>query len=330
MIRPTLCTTCAIAFACAFGCGVRLPALAGADDSAKIRKYAKVTGAKVNDYIDGKLRLHMPDSTTDADLVSLASLAPRRLGTLEMFSCDKITDAGFLTLTTLPGLEHIELPSQLSDAAYANFSDRFPIVNTVRISATSRGSPVITNDALRSVSRLYFLEELTARTTVADDDCWKSLASASSLRLLTIGSPKLTGVGVRGLARRGKLEALLMADSPLSEAGVAEIAELGSVVGLRLTNCGVTDQGVAALTSLPRLSNLNLATNPITDNAMASVRIMPKLSSLDISGTSVGDEGLMSLAGMTGLREVRAYRAKVTDQGAENFAKASPSMRVLK
>ena len=330
MIRPTLCITCAIASVLAFGCGVRLPAFAGADDSAAIRKYAKATGAKINDYIDGKLRMSMPDSTTDADLVSLANLAPRRLGTLDMTSCDKITDAGFLTLTNLPGLEQIEIPSQLSDAAYVNFSDRFPIVNTVRIRAVSRGNPVITNDALRSVSELYFLAELTAPTTVAEDDCWKSLVSASGLRLLTIGSPKLTGVGVRGLARRGKLEALVVADSPLSEAGVAEIAELGSVVRLHLTNCGVTDQGVAALTALPRLSTFNLAKNPITDNAMASAKIMPKLSLLDVSGTSVGDAGLMSLAGMTGLREVHAYRAKVTDQGAGNFAKASPSTRVYK
>ena len=330
MSRLTLCLTCAIAFVCAFECRLRLPALAGTDDTAAIRKYAETTGAKVNDYIDGKLRVFMLDSTTDADLVSLANLASLRLGTLDLSSCDKITDAGFLTLATLPGLEQIELPPQLSDAAYANFSDRFPIVNTVRIRAVSRGIPVLTNDTLGSVSRLYFLAELTAPTTVADDECWKSLASASGLRLLTIGSPKLTGVGVRGLARREKLEALIVANSPLSEAGVAEIAELGSVVRLHLTNCGITDQGVAALTALPRLSTLNLAKNPITDNAIASARIMPKLSSLDIFRTSVGDAGLMSLAGMTGLREVHVVRAKVTDRGAENFSKASPSTRVRK
>lgn len=300
------------------------------DDTPELKAYAKTVNASVSDWTEGRLNLYMPAETTDEVLVTLGKLAPRRLGALNLRECVKVTDAGFSALASLPGLGSMTLPPQFTDAAFVDAAKRFPKLEYLEIECSPAKPSPLTSAGLKSIAGVRSLLEFNALFTVADDSSWADFAKVPRLHSLRLGSPKLTGVGVKQLANTEKVWALAIANSPLTAASMNELGSVDSLKSLSIADCGVTDARLAAFNAPEGLTYLILEANPLTDEGMNSVARMKNLKVVGVIDSPISDAGLMHLSAMKSATNINFERSKVTEAGVAAFNRVRPAVKVNK
>ncbi len=249
---------------------------------------------------------------------------------MNLKECVKVTDAGFSALASLPGLGSITLPPQFTDAAFLDATKRFPKLEYLEIECSPAKPSPLTSGGLKSIAEVRSLLEFNALFTVADDSSWADFAKVPRLHSLRLGSPKLTGVGVKQLATTEKVWALAIANSPLTAAAINELGSVGSLKSLSIADCGVTDAGLATFNAPEGLTYLILEANPLTDEGMKSVARMNKLKVVNVMDSPISDAGLMQLSAMGNTTNINLARTKVTDAGVAAFNKVRPAVKVNK
>lgn len=169
----------------------------------------------------------------------------------------------------------------------------------------------------------------------------QSLPASDSLRILKLGSTRVTGSGLQGLSRFRQLEQLELFKVPLSSLGA--MPPLGRLKRLDLDGTGIQDADLAALVPLHELRDLDLSNNPIQgpglahlaslhelralrlafieidDARLASLPPLAALETLDLEGARLVGGGLRALRGMTRLRTLDLSATSVTGAGLEHL-----------
>jgi hypothetical protein len=305
----------ATAFVIGSAAGQATPALASVADTAaieRIESLGKAASYEADKESGEVTAISVTDgSTLTADDVALFASLPK-LTSLKILNCREFNDEMAASLTELDDLTALAITnSGITDAAVELLAQAFPNLRELDLSSNTN----LTGRAMRPISSLENLEQLTLLQNRFNDLHCRRLSSLSQLRALDLRGnmevgdmtlkvvgklPKLSGFkhrstivsdgGIEGLAQSPSLRAILMQDFAVSSSCGEQLRQLENLTSLEIFRCqGFGDDGVMALAGMPVLDRLTLAT-------------MPKLRRLYLHElTSVGDEGLASLADATEL-----------------------------
>lgn len=225
-----------------------------------------------------------PVTITDDGLARLAAL--KRLRSLRLLGCSKLTGTAFAELASIPGLEELSLRGSHCEIAGLQRLHRLPALRRLDL-ASSFGWG---GEALDGIARIASLEELDLS-----------------------GQFALHPEDLLHLARLQRLRVLRLADVngcwPISRHPPPDW----------LQERGIDDRVLAALASLTRLEELDLSRcTKLTAGGLAALAAVPNLRRLDLGQCQVTDALLERLpAGLTGLR---LYGCDLRGTGLARFA----------
>ena len=319
----------ATAFVIGSAAGQATPAMASVADTAaieRIESLGKAASYEADKESGEVTAISVTDgSTLTADDVALFASLPK-LTSLKILNCREFNDEMAASLTELDDLTALAITnSGITDAAVELLAQAFPNLRELDLSSNTN----LTGRAMRPISSLENLEQLTLLQNRFNDLHCRRLSSLSQLRALDLRGnmevgdmtlkvvgklPKLSGFkhrstivsdgGIEGLAQSPSLRAILMQDFAVSSSCGEQLRQLENLTSLEIFRCqGFGDDGVMALAGMPVLDRLTLRDLPeVGDAAMPTLATMPKLRRLYLHElTSVGDEGLASLADATEL-----------------------------
>lgn len=222
---------------------------------------------------------------TDAGLKSLKLLAGlKRLKTLQIIGCPKVSDAGLKEAAGLPHLRDL-------------------YVTAVRL----------TDAGLKDLLALRDLRELGLSETRITDAGLQGLSALKDLRRLDLNRVAVTDAGLKELRGLSHLRELDLIATKVTDRGLQELAGLKELQRLNLVKTAVAGPGLKHLTGLSRLRYLNLGDTKVTDAAMKDVAALSKVESLDLEGTAVTEVGVRELSAMKGLRHLSLEYNRLTD-----------------
>jgi len=136
------------------------------------------------------------------------------------------------------------------------------------------------------------------------DDALKDLTSLKQLRELTVGRTPVSDAGLKHVAAFGQLRGLGLEETEVTDAGVRDITGLTQLVYLNLGGTRITDAALRELAPLTQLRVLCLYETAVTDDGMKELLHFPRLEKLLIAGTEVTDAGLKELGPLKQLKTV--------------------------
>ena len=164
--------------------------------------------------------------------------------------------------------------------------------------------------------------------TKVTDDGLKDLLGMMFLQTLALGCTHVTDAGLKELAKLVSLQTLSICYNHVSDAGVKELAGLKSLRVLNLRGTNLTDVGLKALAGLKSPQSLRLGATQITDAGLKEVSRLTSLRMLSLSITSVTDVGLSQLASLTSLQLLDLRGTDVTEAGVVELRKALPGASI--
>jgi beta-lactamase regulating signal transducer with metallopeptidase domain/Leucine-rich repeat (LRR) protein len=233
------------------------------------------------------LYLESPE-ITDAGLSELAAL--RNLEELELAS-DRLTGAGLRGLARLRSLRYLFLHGQLSGGALAQLQVP-PSLRILCVNLKPFGDA-----GMEAISRLGQLERFSAHwdETITDRGVGY-LPRMPNLRMLDVGSARITDEAAKVLGQIRTLDYLTLPTFGLTDAGLEHVANLENLRCL----------SVACFTG-----------SPLTDQTLARLARLPKLEELTIAGAFT-DEGMKSLGGMGAMKALCLTFAPLMDPRVTN------------
>jgi hypothetical protein len=146
------------------------------------------------------------------------------------------------------------------------------------------------------------------------------LAGLTDLEQLSLFSlPKLTGPGLKHLAKLEKVTELNLAGTGVTDAGLASVKALRQLRRLTLP-AGVSDEGLVHLAEMTGLEELSLGgQEKLTGVGLKHLAKLSKVKNLYLGGTGVTDDGL---AGLTGLKQLDSLSLpeRIGDRGLAHLA----------
>jgi Leucine-rich repeat (LRR) protein len=201
-----------------------------------------------------------------------------------------ITAAGFKHLSKMQSVERIYMPMR------ANNSTLKPLRMFPKLKAVYLESPQITDAGLPDLESLDNLEELELATD------------------------RLTGAGLRGLARLRSLRYLFLHGQDSAEA----ILQLQAPPSLRILCVNVRPFGDAGVQAISRLKQLERFSahwdGTITDRGVGYLARLPNLKKLDIGSAQITDEGAKVLGQIRTLEYLDLPAIGLTDAGLAHVA----------
>jgi Leucine-rich repeat (LRR) protein len=105
-----------------------------------------------------------------------------------------------------------------------------------------------------------------------NDDALKNLSGMTSLRELSLGSTTVTDEGMKHLTWMAALEHLDLADTVVGDRGLKVLGGLTSLKSLNLAGTVVSDDGLVHLRTLKELQALDLSGSKVTATGVANLR----------------------------------------------------------
>lgn len=232
--------------------------------------------------------ISLDGSFTDKTIGRVSGL--KRLKSVTLAS-NNITDIGVTRLSSLPGLEFLDL-------------SRTPC----------------SGESLGALRGLRNLRELgVAHVT---DAGMKSIGRLANLKSLTIQAPgSLTDVGLAHLSALKDLEELYLADASIDGTGLGLMGRLEHLKRIFLDCPNVTDKAMAAMSQFPHLTTLTLWRSSVTDAGIADLHLASTLEALDLMGSQISGWGLVSLGTLKHLRKLSLQQNwNLTDDALKNLS----------
>lgn len=179
----------------------------------------------------------------------------------------------------------------ISDVGFAHVQSLrdLEILNAMRL-------PLLTDDALRSLSSLYHLQEVRLEYNENFSDAGLAhLEHLKRLQTLTLYGSPITDRGILYLRESTDLQNLQIGRSLVTDEGAREIAQFRNLKELDLQGTRVTNRGIADIATLPHLEWLCLTNSSVTDSGILALRSVPTLHDLYITAGTVRDESITSL-----------------------------------
>jgi len=228
----------------------------------------------------------------------------------------RFSGRGWSMLQSLPRLEHICTPYELTDAEMAGIAT-LQTVNEMEIVGD-----LLTDAGLASIAKLRNLEVLHLEgTMMMTDDGLKVLATLPKLRHLRLSGP-FTDRGLAYLAAAPSLKAMWLETPRATEEGLRHLSKIGSLERLCVPWLDhITDRSITYLKAMPKLVALGVGDAWSGDAGMTSLASLTDLEVLAIKGGSnLTNNGLKPLAAMPKLRALQIYHSQITEQGLPYLA----------
>ena len=185
------------------------------------------------------------------------------------------------------------------------------------------------NDAMRYLGRLEYLEVLFARGVAFANGGLPNLKGLASLRSLDLSETDTTGDGLSKLQDLRMLESLKLCRTPINDRGLAYISMLTRLRSLDLSFTPIGDRGLCELSGLQNLEELKLDHSAITDDGLPYLRQMTHLRSLSVANTDLDDMGLVHLQALKSLTFLDLGSTHVTFFGVRGLRQAIPKVKVV-
>lgn len=165
--------------------------------------------------------------------------------------------------------------------------------------------PLLTDDALRSLSSLYHLQQV---------------------RLEFNGN--FTDAGLAHLEHLKRVQTLTLYGSPVTDRGILYLRELTDLQNLQLGRSLVTDEGARQIAQFRNLRVLDLQGTKVTDRGIANIATLPHLEWLCLKDTSVTDSGILALRSARTLRDLYITAGTVRDESISSLEQSLPGLKV--
>ena len=179
-------------------------------------------------------------------------------------------------------------------------------------------SPRLTDNALRTLSRLPKLERISLPGGQFTPEGFRSLArmrNLTHLGLLPLMLAHAPPHSVEGLV--ACLGAECAAD--VTGAGLADIAQLANLEVLSFASNKVTDAGLAQLASLAHLKKLEIGSEAITGSGFERLAGLQHLEDMKLYCPNLSDDALRFLGRLPKLRYVELHKPAINGSGFEHF-----------
>jgi hypothetical protein len=129
----------------------------------------------------------------------------------------------------------------------------------------------VTNDDLRFLAALPYVEDIRLAATDVDDEGIPLLHQCPKLRILDLEQTSITDEGLAQLAGL-RLEALMLDRTAITDDGLRHLAAFENLESLTLRGTAITDRGVPHLARLKRLTELFLNDTAVTAQGYRSLQ----------------------------------------------------------
>ena len=181
-----------------------------------------------------------------------------------------ITDTGFSTLSALPALETLWLPSGVTDTTLSKVA-QWPNIQTLECARTG-----ISGKGIAALAESKSLRSLNLSVTNIGDADLSTLRRLSSLERLDLSRTRISDRGLQVLKGWRSLKTLNVAGSDLSDAGLAVLAELPALERLDASvHAGrprLSERGTVSLSKFPALLELRLSGAAFSAKAITKLR----------------------------------------------------------
>ncbi|HUW20719.1 MAG TPA: M56 family metallopeptidase [Sedimentisphaerales bacterium] len=292
------------------------------------------------------LSLHWADGITDEGVAQLKKMTSlRRLD----IGRSQVTDAGLAHLAQIKSLEYLILPHDgITDKGFVYLAelDKLKHLNVARAHYVdpNMDKDFYTDEALRQLSKLQSLEELTIGSIGITDAGMDEIAKLSKLRTLWLFGCPISDKGLSKLTALKSLQSLDFSSSETSISGLGQLNVMPNITNLNVRQlkrdnndngvldiAGLTDlrklaitldgdaifedEDFACLANLKDLQWLQLWPTHLSDAGMAHLRALTNIERLNIGGPALTDDGLKCLANMKKLNHLTISDGRFTDEG---------------
>ena len=196
------------------------------------------------------------------------------------------------------GTVGVTSPSGFSDT---NKGDKIPD-GPIKVTALSVSDRDAHDDDMHVVGRLEGLATLILSRTKVTDRGFASLAKLPNLQLLYANDLDVTDKGIESLENL-PLRVLHLGSAKITDASMPRLAKLRLLKELWLNKCPITDSGLEALAKSRSLRFLVVSGTKITDKGIASLQNLP-LRVLHAGVSKITDASMASLAKFDQLEEL--------------------------
>jgi hypothetical protein len=166
----------------------------------------------------------------------------------------------------------------------------------------------ITNEGLRTLARLRYLEEIgLAGCVEVNDEGARHLASLPRLKELTLDDSLIGNEGLRVLAQIKTLRMLALPRSKITDKRLSVLYGK-PLTGLDLSQTAISSEAIAALLpQLPELRELKLSRTEVGDELIPVFEKLPRLEKIDLTMTQATANAATSLPGKRVLVQDHEY-----------------------
>jgi Leucine-rich repeat (LRR) protein len=186
---------------------------------------------------------------------------------------------------------------------------------------TARSVPggTLTEETRQAILELSTLVSMDLEGFDDVDDAYLArLPRLNGLRVLGLGSTRITDAGLTHLTGMRHLTSLDLKHTQITDAGLAQLKGLPQLTSLDLEHTQITDAGLADLNGHTELALLWLNDTRVSDAGLVHLTRLHGLRDLGLDGTGISDAGLVQLGTMHDLESL-VLNSHITDAGLKHL-----------
>lgn len=181
--------------------------------------------------------------------------------------------------------------------------------------------------AMRYISKMHALNELSLRDTSIEDDWLVHLENLPLIHLSIYGS-KVTDEGMKHLAKISTLRSLNLTETDITDEGIRNLKPLRELTNLNLTRTKITNDGARALKSFRHLRNVDLENTKVTAQCFQTLIKMKSLGSFSLADAPLTEADLRTL-NRTRLHRLHFNRCELSDEDLHEIANFEQNLTKL-
>ena len=244
---------------------------------------------------------------------------------VSLYAGGKANDEFLEKLKTLPKLRELDIEETkfITPRGLTNLG-QLPALERLSLYHVNEGESGLGDAALRNVSQIRTLRNLSISESGVTDDGMRALAGMTQLAGLSLGGNSLTDTGLKYLTGLTNLLELDLSQTmwvhshmEITDDGLTNLSNLTKLRSLWIGGLGnVTDVGLKHLSRLTELRNFAFAGSAVTTENIS----FSHLQSLDLSGSQVTDATLDHLGQFHDLQKLGLRYTSVTEAGMKRIA----------